>query len=314
MNGRVLARAAVVGAALTAVVAPAAGTAAASAPAAPASAPASAESAASALAARAAAGTNPVYFVHGIDWNHSRPGDARINCDSTWKAAIAALRAKGWKGPMVTWGYYAKDTRCTRKVNGDLNTRLQELGRRLAWDVHDRYSKSGKPVDVVAHSMGGLVVRAALEGVRRYGKNKDWPDRLLIRDVVTYSTPHTGTSWGTSCTALRGWKQCSDVRPNSGFLKWAGQNPQGSGGTDWTLVGASDDDMITSGSATGMRAKHKIIYASGQGLEHSVVKNKGTGSGWKSRYSHDHGSTWRSTGSGPGPLLLLHNALSGTSS
>ncbi|WP_067487056.1 esterase/lipase family protein [Actinomadura hibisca] len=311
MNRRVPVRAAAVAATLSTVAAPVVGQAAATAATTPA-APAAVASVPDAFAARAA-GTNPVYFVHGIDWNRSRPGNAQINCDSTWKSAIAALRAKGWKGPMVTWGYYAKDTRCTRKFNGDLNTRLQELGRRLAWDINDHYGKSGKPVDVVAHSMGGLVVRAAVEGVRRYGKNKDWPDRLLIRDVVTYSTPHTGTSWGTSCVALRGWKQCSDVRPNSGFLKWAGQDPQGAGGTDWTLVGASDDDTITSGSATGMRARHKVIYAAGQGLEHSVIKNKGTGSGWKHRYSNDHGATWRSTSGGAGPLLLLHNALSGTS-
>ncbi|MGK5549972.1 esterase/lipase family protein [Actinomadura kijaniata] len=258
-----------------------------------------------------AAGGLPVYFVHGIDWNHSRAGDARINCDSTWKNAISALRAKGWTSPMITWGYYAKDTRCTRKFKGDLNTRIQELGRRLAWDIHDHYSKSGKPVAVVGHSMGGLVVRAALEGTRRYGANKDWPDRLIVRYAVTYSTPHTGTSWGTSCLAVRGWEQCSDVRPNSGFLRWAGQNPQGSGGTEWTLVGASDDDMITTGSATGMRARRKVRYAAGQGLEHSTIKNKGTGGTWKASRSNDFGKTWRS-GTGAGPLLLLHRVLSGS--
>ncbi|MFD0685733.1 esterase/lipase family protein [Actinomadura fibrosa] len=260
-------------------------------------------------AATAADGTSEaVYFVHGIDWNHGKAGDAQLNCESTWKASKAALKAHGWTGKMITWGYYAKDTRCTRKTNGDLNTRIQELGRRFAWDVYANYAKNGESVDVVAHSMGGLVVRAAIEGVNRYGKNKDWPDRLYIEDVATFSTPHTGTDWGTSCTALKGWKQCSDVRPGSGFLKWAGQNPQAAGGTDWTLIGASDDDMITSGSATGMRAKHKAIYASGQGLEHSTIKNKGDGNGWKAKVTDDYGSTWKS-GTGPGPLLRLFNAL-----
>ncbi|MFI0447874.1 esterase/lipase family protein [Actinomadura sp. 6N118] len=258
-----------------------------------------------------AAPSGAVYFVHGIDWNHSAAGDAQLNCESAWKAAKAALKNRGWTGSLVTWGFYAKDTRCTRKFNGNLNTRVQELGRRLAWDIHNHYTKQGKPVDVVAHSMGGVVVRAAIEGVRRYGKNADWPDKLQIKDVVTFSSPHTGTSWATSCTALRGWKQCSDLRPGSGFLKWAGQNPQAAGGTDWTLIGASDDDMITSGSATGMRAKHKSIYAAGQGLEHTTIKNKGTGNSWKSRYTNNSGETWRNR-TGPGPLRLMYDALSST--
>ncbi|MFG2002396.1 esterase/lipase family protein [Spirillospora sp. NPDC048911] len=274
--------------------------------------PASAQAASPATAAPTAA-AGAVYFVHGIDWNHSSAGDAQINCESAWKAAKAALTGRGWTGSLVTWGFYAKDTRCTRKFNGTLNTRIQELGRKLAWDIHDNHTKQGEPVDVVGHSMGGLIVRAAIEGVRRYGQNADWPDSLQIRDVVTFSAPHTGTGWATTCTALRGWKQCSDMRPGSGFLSWAGQNPQAAGGTDWTLIGASDDDMITSGSATGMRAKHKWIYASGQGLEHSTVKNKGAEStGWKARYTDDYATTWLNQTNGAGPLGLMHDALSST--
>ncbi|MBO2448437.1 hypothetical protein J4573_15150 [Actinomadura barringtoniae] len=257
--------------------------------------------------------STPVYFLHGIDWNHGHAGDAQVNCESAWTAAKTALKDRGWTGDLITWGYYAKDTRCTRKFDGDLNTRIQELGRQFAWDVHDHYTKYGQPVDVAAHSMGGLVVRAAIEGVRRYGQNKDWPDSLAIQDVVTFSTPHTGTSWATTCTALKGWKQCSDTRPGSGFLKWSGQNPQAGGGTDWTLIGASDDDMVTSGSATGMRARHKTIYASGQGLEHGTIKNKGTGDTWKAKYTDDYGTTWKNR-TGPGPLRLLYDALYDASS
>jgi len=296
--------------AVSTAASPAAASAAIASPAAvsPALTSSAAGSSAAAPPVRGQSASTPVYFLHGIDWNHGSAGDAQINCESAWKAAEAALKDRGWTGDLITWGYYAKDTRCTRKVNGDLNTRIQELGRRFAWDVYDHYTKNGQPVDVAAHSMGGLVVRAAIEGVKRYGKNKDWPDRLSIQDIVTFSTPHTGTSWATSCTALKGWKQCSDTRPGSGFLKWAGQNPQADGGTDWTLIGASDDDMITSGSATGMRAEHKSIYASGQGLEHSTIKNKGTGNTWKSKYTDDYGTTWKNR-TGPGPLRLLYNAL-----
>jgi hypothetical protein len=253
--------------------------------------------------------SEPVYFVHGIDWNHAVATNAQVNCKSAWNSAETALRNGGWTGKFITWGYYKKDLNCTRKVGGNLETRIQELGRLLAWDIYNNYSRHGKAVDVVGHSMGGLVIRAAITGVKRYHQNADWPDYLYIEDVATFSTPYSGTNWATACTLARGWNQCSDLRPGSGFLSWAGQNPQSNMGTDWTLMGASDDDTVTSGAAISMTAKHKAIYAAGQGLEHSSFKNKGPGPGWKLKYSHNNGSTWHSTSNGPGPLKLMMNAL-----
>jgi hypothetical protein len=252
-----------------------------------------------------------VYFVHGSDLMHKDVNGGGDDCKSVWGTAMSALRKRGWTGDFVTWGYYKGDTRCTRKYDGNLNSRIQELGRRLAWDIYDHYSKYGKSVDVVAHSMGGLVVRAAITGVRRYGASSDhkWPKYLYVEDVATLSTPFTGTSWATSCTVVYGWEQCSDMRPGSGFLKWSGQNPQSKQGTDWTLIGASDDDMITSGAATGMDTKHKVIYASGQGLEHSALPHKGPDTGWTMRYSHDNGKTWKGTSNGAGPIRLVGDAL-----
>ena len=253
--------------------------------------------------------SEPVYFIHGIDWNHATAGNAKVDCKSAWSSAQTALRNGGWTGKFITWGYYKKDVNCTRKVNGNLDSRIQELGRRLAWDIYNNYSRHGKSVDVVAHSMGGLVVRAAITGVKKYHQNADWPNYIYIEDVATFSTPFSGTNWATTCTLARGWKQCSDMRPGSGFLSWAGQNPQSNQGTDWTLMGASDDDVVTSGAAISMKAKHKAVYAAGQGLEHSSIKNKGPGPHWKMKYSHDNGSHWTNTSNGPGPLKLMMNAL-----
>ncbi|WP_433182248.1 esterase/lipase family protein [Actinoallomurus sp. CA-150999] len=251
-----------------------------------------------------------VYFIHGVDAMHTDVNGGGDDCKGTWNTAMSALRKRGWTGDFVTWGFYKKDTNCTRKYDGNLNTRIQELGRLLAWDIYDHYTKKGKSVDVVGHSMGGLIVRAAITGVNRYGATSSkWPKRLYIEDVATLSTPFTGTSWATTCTVAYGWKQCSDMRPGSGFLKWSGQNPQSAQGTDWTLIGASDDDTITSGAATGMDAKHKVIYAAHQGLEHSALPHKGPGTGWTMRYSNDNGKTWKSTTKGAGPIRRVGDAL-----
>ncbi|MFJ2591339.1 esterase/lipase family protein, partial [Streptomyces sp. NPDC087538] len=50
------------------------------------------------------------------------------------------------------------------------------------------YSAKGQTVDLVGHSMGGLIIRAALAG---YAKgDPTWPDTLYVEDVVTLGTPH----------------------------------------------------------------------------------------------------------------------------
>src|SRR5438445_2534505 len=94
----------------------------------------------------ASALSTPIYFVHGFEYR------ARDNCTNTWGDAEKEARRSGFIGPFVTWGSYRNDAGCTRKVDGNQNTSIQELGRLLAWDIYDNYSKKGRPVDVLAHS------------------------------------------------------------------------------------------------------------------------------------------------------------------
>lgn len=259
---------------------------------------------------RKAGVSNAVYFVHGIDWKHGSPYHAKQDCKSVWGKAMSDLRTKGWTGKFVTWGYYKNDVHCTRKVNGNLQTRIQELGRLLAWDIYNNYSKHGKKVDVVGHSMGGQVIRAAITGVNKYGRtSSQWPDYIYVEDAVTFSSPFTGSNWATACTAAYTYKQCSDLRPGSGFLSWAGQNPQSKMKTDWTLIGAGDDDAVTSGSAIGMKAKHKVVYNSGQGLEHSTIKNAGGNGLWSYKFSDDSGRTWSPVRDRHAPVRYAYEAM-----
>jgi triacylglycerol esterase/lipase EstA (alpha/beta hydrolase family) len=39
---------------------------------------------------------------------------------------------------------------------------------KLGWEIYNRYSRYGIAVDVVGHSMGGLVIRAMLTGNQRH--------------------------------------------------------------------------------------------------------------------------------------------------
>jgi hypothetical protein len=56
------------------------------------------------------------------------------------------------------------------------------------------------------------------------------------------------------------------------------------------LIGAGDDDTVTSGSATGMTANvgHRIIHCGGQGIEHNVIMKKTTGSSWCQQVWHHY--------------------------
>ena len=77
----------------------------------------------------------------------------------------------------------------------DTQVDIRDSGRRLR-DRLERLAREhpGVPIDVVAHSQGGLVARSALaEGLGPSG-----PDAPAVRTVVTLGTPHHGADLATA--------------------------------------------------------------------------------------------------------------------
>lgn len=241
----------------------------------------------------------PVYLLYG----HS--GSGVRHCAPAWRAAISAFRRWGWDGPLVTWGYYRGGSDCTRYARGTQNTRLRTAGKALARDIYRNYSSRGRSVDVLAHSMGGLVIRAALTGVRKYGGHDGWPPYLRVEDVVTLGTPHAGTPWALTCRDTS--RQCADMLPGSAFLRWLTDEPQSAQRTDWTLIGSGDDDVVPAASALGMTSQHKILFAPGQDMGHSTLRTDSTGR-YRGVYKHD-GVLWKATTACRPPVLLGRHAL-----
>jgi triacylglycerol lipase len=127
------------------------------------------------------AGT-PILMVHGIADNHS-----------IFSVLRRALHRRGFARVVsVDYGWLATD--------------LRTLASRLATEVERVCNQTGYDrVNVVAHSMGGLVARYY---VQRLGGD------ARVNTLVTIGTPHAGTRWadGLRHPILR------QLRPGSRFL------------------------------------------------------------------------------------------------
>ncbi|GAA1602849.1 esterase/lipase family protein [Actinoplanes couchii] len=226
-----------------------------------------------------------IYWVHGIQVGPKVKVPV-ADCKQ-WDAAVKRYRGGSFTGTVRTVGYYKNDKNCNAQIaRTDRNTSIKELGRLLAWDIYNNYTKKGKSVDAVGHSMGGLIIRSAITGVQK--KLSGWPPRLFVEDVVTFSTPHSGTLFANAC----GFTQCKEMRIDSSFLKWLSKTPYSTQRTDWTLIGSTKDIAVPAWSATVTDAKkagyftpgHRVVFTDGKGLSHSGIYKQTANSGYKVRY------------------------------
>jgi len=230
----------------------------------------------------------PMYFIHGYAL-----GSGGFDCNPTWGPAKTAFNSSSGPGfatgPLLTVAFYEGDYNCDVRLpddsvnlygsvsdEGTHNESIKELGREFAWEVYNRYSRVGQGVEVVGWSMGGLIARAALTGTQR--NLSGWPPYIFVEDVVTLATPHGGTFLACGLT-----RQCNEMEPSSPTLDWMNDNPQSDVlGTDWTLLGSSDDDLISPNSAFNMCCVgHKVHYPGGQpdgnGVEHYNIHQRTSG-------------------------------------
>ena len=220
---------------------------------------------------RASRKDRTILFVHG--WQAFGSG---TDCKGTFGALEANLKAQGFTGKMITVGYYDSDTNCDVNLRNwgsiDNSTSWKDLGKAFSKYVHDTFSAKNQPVDVVSHSMGGLIVRGAVQGAQ--AKDSGFSQPLMVEDVATLAAPFAGAAWYSNLCL---WGQCAGLKPGASDIKWlaTNPNPQGSGGTEWTAFGSTNDDVVPWDSALsiGVPDAQKVKYSS---LEHSDYMGNGT--------------------------------------
>jgi hypothetical protein len=202
-----------------------------------------------------------ILLVHGFDGGNlfdlNLPFDSAVNCNDPV--------IRDWKNELIergftdvrTVGYYAGDRNCDiyvpDRADNTVNTSLVEIGQDFALLVANTFTAQNRTVAVSAHSLGGIIARQAIAGVT--ARRSGYPTSVRIADVVTSGTAHAGARAADICAGFLGGLlplQCRQMPAGSTYLSTLPHNPQGTGGTDWTLIGSECDDVATAASATTM--------------------------------------------------------------
>lgn len=212
----------------------------------------------------------PVYFVHGYgyeDYDGDGKEEKGKDCGKTWGSALDHFKEQGWdEDKLITVGYYPDD-KCDVDINpadesdATRDTKIQYVAQDLAAYIKKKHGD--QPVNIVAHSMGGLITRTAMFGHEHWGEQK-FP-KINVDQIVTLGTPHKGVICEGSCTGTTQWQQ---MDPNSKFIEvlhdykltddWAKS-------TDWSFVGSNQDETVNGNSAIDLdhHADHKYRYWDG---------------------------------------------------
>lgn len=128
--------------------------------------------------------------------------------------------AAGYRSEDVTrFSYLGGDARDHPYTPGDTQQPIALSARLLRATIREiAASHPGVPIDVVAHSQGGLVSRTAL--------SLDPGDPLPVHTFVTLGTPHTGASLATAGTLFRATDLGDAVLDAAGRLNTGGIDPQ----------------------------------------------------------------------------------------
>lgn len=275
----------------------------------------------------------PVLLIHGFNVNSERNCNAAPNSTDDWYWGDVK-QYFGWQKytNVKTLGFYKGDYNCDDYIqqesqfhctgwydsgsnDGTVNEDIRHTSCLLAWYIWDHYTIHNVRIAVIAHSMGGILIRQAMNDTPYVGA---FPPDLMISDVVTAGTPHEGViqgsawafTYGASCPG-----NCIEVYQmqnnnplmtnlnSASFRGGFGRNPQGSGGTDWTTMASNNDDVLRNGCDTNLdvpptnlgapwAANYASLCGMMLGATHFVIYQGPSPSYDLGGYLSDESSTW----------------------
>jgi hypothetical protein len=146
--------------------------------------------------------------------------------------------------------------------DGTNHESIYHLSCLFAWYLYLNFDHPGWTVQIVAHSMGGMITRNTIYQVMNHKASVMPPGLPQISDVVTMETPHDGADIANLCGLVV--LQCHELTPGEPFINEMNaqaQNPQAPGGTDWTMMGSMGDGAVTWSEATSMNLGRKSVFA-----------------------------------------------------
>lgn len=199
----------------------------------------------------------PVVFVHGFFPDECPDG---LHVTSAMSGPTNELTDKGWTGALDVVAFYACDHGGTRIGNDTSDTSIRRIGAQLARYIYQTYTAEGQPVDIVAHSIGGLAARVAIKYTA--ARMRGFPPSLLVNRVVTFSTPYKGVSRSAirEVPGLPGTRQARQIRVGSSFLAALATHGDVAG-TQWLVIGSSGGcDIVRGASAVGAGHAQRLRY------------------------------------------------------
>jgi len=204
---------------------------------------------------------------------------ARIQPDTLGYAPDDVVEFSYEGGSVHDHPYTSADTQVDIRASGQ---RLAELLERVARE------HPGVPIDIVAHSQGGLVTRAALA----YSLDLTKPGHPPIASIVTLATPHHGANLatvgadlghtlpGAELETVAGELQLGGIDPrsasvkqlseNSDFIRQLNQRPLPPG-VWFTSVAGRGDPVVPTPRAYLEGAHNVIVDPPGIGTDHDQL-------------------------------------------
>lgn len=214
-------------------------------------------------------------LIHGVG-NASDHILNGCNSDTTWGATEAFLSARGWPN-VYSLGYYKGDYNCgpnpadqtdpqgnlyrfeqywhlcptyydSGSSDGTTDEDDRHVACELAWYIYEYYTLYGTSVNIVAHSLGGVLIKYALYRSGLLGHDSHFPPYLSVHQVVTLSSPLNGVDAGGSVVCGGCW-QIKELQPgiaggiHDELTSADARGAQGAGGTNWTAEGQFDRHM-----------------------------------------------------------------------